>query len=224
MNAGEDIVFDDPFTDEHRVLIVVPVPRNEADEDIAPQGQLAVLGRRSVGKHLIHFNALTDFNDRLLVETGILVGPLILLHFIDILFTLNLRGGRDDDDLIAGYIAYRSRTARFTRTPNVSRLFHSVPTQFRGTPAEPPGANTELSSGWRRRAQKRNQGSALDHCFGEMSIYRSGSPMSSRKAHRHFLIEVAILVKGGARFDVVFFFIVGIKEAVLVGNFVDDRR
>ncbi|OQA41674.1 MAG: hypothetical protein BWY50_01748 [Spirochaetes bacterium ADurb.Bin315] len=236
VDAGEDVVFDDPFTDEHGVLVVVPVPGNKADKDVASQGEFAVLGRRSVGEHLIHFNALADFDDRLLIEAGILIGALILLHLIDIHLAFNLRGGRDDDDLIAGHVAYNARPVRFDKHAGIigGFSFHSR-SDPRGL-GEHQRDRLALHVRTHQRTvgvvvlQKRNQGSGdADHLLrGDVHIPNLfGSPggVVTAMAHRHFLIEeLAILVKSGARLgDVVFFFIVGIEEAVLVGDLsVDD--
>jgi hypothetical protein len=52
VDRGEDVVADQPLRDDDRVLEVVAVPDHEADEHVAPQRQLSLLGGRAVGDDL----------------------------------------------------------------------------------------------------------------------------------------------------------------------------
>src|ERR1043166_4449814 len=72
------------FGHDDRILEVVPAPRHERHEHIAPQRQFAAVGARPVRQHvaLLHFLAL--MNDGLLVDARVLVRTLELRHLVDV--------------------------------------------------------------------------------------------------------------------------------------------
>ncbi len=67
-----------------RVLKVVSAPRHERHEHVASQRQFAEIGARTVGQHVAFLHPLALPDDRLLVDTGVLVRALELGHRIDV--------------------------------------------------------------------------------------------------------------------------------------------
>ena len=105
MDRRVHILADDPLGDEDRVLEVVALPRHEGDEDVLPEGELAALGRRTVGDHVAALDPVADADDRLLVEAGVLVRTLELDQVVDVglgpedaAAVALLAGDRLDDD------------------------------------------------------------------------------------------------------------------------------
>ena len=90
MDGGVDILPDDSFADEDSILVVVAVPWNEADKDVPSKSKLAILCCRTICKDCALLYDLTDVDDGLLVETGILVCSLELLYLVGIYFTVEL--------------------------------------------------------------------------------------------------------------------------------------
>ncbi len=85
VDGGIEILAHEALVEEHGVLVVVALPGHEADEDVAAQGDLALIGRRSVGKnrgilplavraHAAAMHALAHVDDRVLVDAGTVVG------------------------------------------------------------------------------------------------------------------------------------------------------
>jgi hypothetical protein len=58
VNGSEDVVLDDAFADENRVLEVVTVPRHERDKHVAAERQFAVLRAGTVGNDLAFFDVV----------------------------------------------------------------------------------------------------------------------------------------------------------------------
>ena len=56
VDRREEVVLDETLGDQDRVLVVVAAPRHERDEDVAPEGQLALGGARPVGQDLPAFD------------------------------------------------------------------------------------------------------------------------------------------------------------------------
>ena len=73
MNGSVFILFYKVFVQKNRVLVVVTFPCHEADKHIFAERKFAVVGRRTVRKNLSRFNALTLFDDDMLVYAGCLV-------------------------------------------------------------------------------------------------------------------------------------------------------
>src|SRR4029453_15743861 len=52
VDAREEVVADKAVADDDRVLVVAALPAHERDQHVAPEGELALLGRRAVGDRL----------------------------------------------------------------------------------------------------------------------------------------------------------------------------
>ena len=74
MDGGEDVVLDQLLGEQDRVLVVVAFPGHEADQDVAAQGDLAVVGGRAVGDDVALLHLLARGDDRTLVDAGRRVG------------------------------------------------------------------------------------------------------------------------------------------------------
>src|SRR5882762_5374 len=84
VDGGVVVVLDQLFADQDGVLEVVAAPREERDQNVAAQRQFAALGARSVGQHLALADAVTDADERLLVDARILVRPLEFDELVDV--------------------------------------------------------------------------------------------------------------------------------------------
>ena len=84
MDRGEEVVLDHPLGDQDGVLEVVAAPRHEGDQHVAPQRQLADVGRRPVGQHVARVDPLSAHHHRLLIDAGVLVGALVLDQVVDV--------------------------------------------------------------------------------------------------------------------------------------------
>ena len=70
VDGGENVLLQDFFGDEDGVLEVVAVPGHERDEDVAAEGEFAVVGGRTVGDALALPDLLALLDDGPLVEAG----------------------------------------------------------------------------------------------------------------------------------------------------------
>ena len=68
VNRGEAVFLDHAFADEDGVLVVVTFPRHERDQHVLPEGELALIRRRSVDDHLPGDDLVADRDDRALVD------------------------------------------------------------------------------------------------------------------------------------------------------------
>jgi hypothetical protein len=84
VDRGVHVLADDALGDEDRVLEVVALPRHERDDHVLAEGELAALGGGAVGDDVAALDAVTDPNDRLLVERGVLVRALELDQVVDV--------------------------------------------------------------------------------------------------------------------------------------------
>ena len=84
VNGGVVVLLHHLLGDENRILEVVAPPRHERDEHVAPERQLTQLGAWPVGEHLSLLHALSDADDWLLVDAGVLIRPLELRHRVDV--------------------------------------------------------------------------------------------------------------------------------------------
>ena len=84
MHRRELVFLDDALRDQDRVLEVVTTPRHERDEDVAAEGELTHLGRRTVGDHVAALHAVAGQHDRPLVHAGVLVGTLVFDEVVDV--------------------------------------------------------------------------------------------------------------------------------------------
>ena len=100
MDRGEHVVAHDALGDEDGVLEVVAHPRHEGDEHVAPERQLAEIGRRTVGDDLARLHLIAHAHQRPLVDAGVLVRALELAQIVDVDARLRRIGllGRADDD------------------------------------------------------------------------------------------------------------------------------
>ena len=78
MDGSVHVFLDHALADENRVLVVVSVPRNEANKNVAAQSQLAVECGGTVGKDGTFDNLFADFDGRALVVASVVVGALVL--------------------------------------------------------------------------------------------------------------------------------------------------
>src|SRR5216684_7849722 len=84
VNRGVVVVLDQFFADQDSVFEVVPAPREERHEDVAPEGQLAAIGARTVRENLGLLDAVSHANQRLLADAGVLVRTLEFDELIDV--------------------------------------------------------------------------------------------------------------------------------------------
>ena len=84
MNRGVVILFHQLLGDQNRVFKVVAAPRHERDQHVSSKRQFAMIGARTVSNDLALGNALALLNDRFLVDTSVLVGPLEFCELIDV--------------------------------------------------------------------------------------------------------------------------------------------
>src|SRR6185369_14514694 len=73
VDAREQVVTDEAVADDDRVLVVATLPAHERDEHVAAEGELAHLGRARVGDGLPIGDAITDVDDRAVLDARPLV-------------------------------------------------------------------------------------------------------------------------------------------------------
>src|SRR5690625_939403 len=78
VDRGEDVVLDQALGEDDRVLVVVPFPRHEGGDDVLPEREFALFGRRAVGEHGAHLHPVAFTGEHALVVGGALVGTLEL--------------------------------------------------------------------------------------------------------------------------------------------------
>ena len=98
VDAGEEVVADEPIADDDGVLVVAALPAHERDEDVPPEGELATVGRRGVGDGLALGDPAADVDDRALVDARPLVAADELLEAI----LVELAGVGLDPDPVGG--------------------------------------------------------------------------------------------------------------------------
>ena len=74
MDGCEHVLADKALVQKNGVLVVVAFPRHEADEHVLAERDLALRAGGAVGDDLTGLDALTDRDDRALVDAGALVG------------------------------------------------------------------------------------------------------------------------------------------------------
>src|SRR6478672_10671963 len=82
VDAREQVVADEAVADDDRVLVVAALPAHERDEHVAAEGELALLGRRTVGDRLAVPDPGADVDDRALVDARALVAADELLELV----------------------------------------------------------------------------------------------------------------------------------------------
>src|SRR6185437_15177218 len=94
VDRGVIVLADQLLRDEDRVLEVVTAPRHEGYQHVASKSEFALLRAGTVGDDLTLDDAVALADDRLLVDTGVLIGTLELGELIDVRsnLTRELRG------------------------------------------------------------------------------------------------------------------------------------
>src|SRR4029077_14024060 len=72
------------FADQDGVFEVVAAPRKERHQDVAPEGQLATIGARTVRENLRLLDAVAHANQRFLADASVLVRTLEFDELIDV--------------------------------------------------------------------------------------------------------------------------------------------
>src|SRR6266568_1422167 len=80
VDRGEHVVLHEPLGQDDRILVVVPLPRHERHEQVAPERHLAVVGAWPVRDDLAGFDPVALEHDRLLVDAGAGVGAAELVQ------------------------------------------------------------------------------------------------------------------------------------------------
>ena len=84
VDRGEQVVAHQPLADEDGVLEVVAFPGHERDQQVAAQGQLALVGAGAVGDDLALCTTCSPSSTmRPLVDAGALVGAAELLELVE---------------------------------------------------------------------------------------------------------------------------------------------
>src|SRR3954453_4424423 len=96
VDAGEQVVANEPIADDDRVLVVAALPAHERDQDVAPERELAQLGRAGVGQRLAVGHPVADVDDRPLVDARALVAANELQELVLVELA---RIGLDEDPL-----------------------------------------------------------------------------------------------------------------------------
>ena len=124
MDRSKTILLDDSLGNENRILKVVTIPGHKGDAHVLAKGQLTHVYRRTVGQNVAAINTITHFDNRTLVDTGILVRALVLSQVVDVDggFTLGdiVSIDTDNDTACINRIDC-SRASRHLTNPRVSR-------------------------------------------------------------------------------------------------------
>src|SRR4029434_740331 len=78
VNRGVVVLFHKSLGNENRVFEVVTAPRHERAENVASECELTAVGTWTIRDDLSLRDALTDVNDRTLIDTSVLVRTLEL--------------------------------------------------------------------------------------------------------------------------------------------------
>ena len=77
MHRGKHIFFYDAPGNKDCILIVIAVPRHEADQNVPSERKLTLIGCRAIRNDIACLDMLSDRHNRPLMITGILICPLI---------------------------------------------------------------------------------------------------------------------------------------------------
>ncbi len=159
VDRGEHVVARDPLGDQDRVLEVVAVPGHERAQHVAPQRQLAELGRGAVGDDVAVGHAVAHAHQRTLVDAGGLVGAHELAQPVDVdALGRAVLGGRAHHDARAVDLVDHAGAAGDDGRTRVARdrRFHAGADQRRiGTDQRHRLAlhvRCPSARGWRRRS------------------------------------------------------------------------
>src|SRR2546428_188752 len=117
MDRGELVVLDDPVGEADRVLVVPALPGHERDEDVLPEGELALVGRVAIGQDLVRLHAVAHRDQRPLVEARALVRADELLQAVP----ERVAGALFDPDLRRGDRTHDTGCARHHHLSGVAR-------------------------------------------------------------------------------------------------------
>ncbi len=84
MNGSEQVFLDHPLGNQDRVFEVVAAPRHERDQHVAPERQLAHVGRRPVGEHVAGLDPFALNDNRPLIDAGILIAALVFDQIVNV--------------------------------------------------------------------------------------------------------------------------------------------
>ena len=84
MNRGIAVIRDHALGDQDRIFEVVAVPRHERDQHVLAERQFTQIGRCAVGDNVALGNRLAFFDDRRLVDVGVLVRARVLRQVVDV--------------------------------------------------------------------------------------------------------------------------------------------
>jgi hypothetical protein len=104
VDRREDVVLDDAFGDDDRVLEVEALERHERHQQVRTERELAVVGRAAVGEHVAGLELVAQAHDRLVVDERALVRAHELRQRVVVLAVLRL-----DDDALGVDVHDRAR-------------------------------------------------------------------------------------------------------------------
>ena len=109
MDAGVDVLLDETFRNDDRVLEVVTAPRHVGDQHVPAERELPVLRGRTVGEDVALLDGLSAEADRPLVHAGACVAAQIFVKPVILVRILRRIGGRQiavrrHDDVIADHL------------------------------------------------------------------------------------------------------------------------
>ena len=84
VNRGVAVIGHNFFGDQNRVLEVVTIPRHERDHHVLTQRQFAQVGRCTVSDHVAARHDVAFFDDRTLVDVGVLVRAGVFDQVVDV--------------------------------------------------------------------------------------------------------------------------------------------
>ena len=73
MNRGVAIIRYNALRNQDRVLVVVAVPRHKRDQHVLTECEFADIGRCAIGNHVATRDDIANFDQRTLVDIGVLV-------------------------------------------------------------------------------------------------------------------------------------------------------
>ena len=185
VDGGIQVLADKALVEEHRVLVVVALPRHETDEDVASERQLALIGGRAVRQHggvdglavfvdILAVHALADVDDRVLVDAGSVVGAQELGELVFLRLAVVVSHG-DGAGVHLGHDAVALGEDGDLRSPCRS----CAPCRYRrweprGGAEEQPDAAYSRPSGHGSRRRSAGTGSSRSRwrpsCAGKMSM------------------------------------------------------
>ena len=83
MNRCEDVILNDLFRDQNRILEIITIPRHKSHEDVTTNGKLAILSRSTIRKDLAFLYRLSTRNNRLLIKACARIGTHKLTKIVD---------------------------------------------------------------------------------------------------------------------------------------------